>query len=194
MAYEAEAIVTERMRTKQRILQMALELFCAEGFEGASLRQLGDRMNFTAAALYYHFDSKADILHAVVAPLLDDLDKLLDHLQGGTPVTDRQLLADLVDVLLEHRQIVTMLASDVSASRMTGVRERLAAQNQRLIDALAGESPNPERLVRITAALGALRRPLMDLPHLDLAEHRDAILDSATAALKPPARRRQRTK
>jgi AcrR family transcriptional regulator len=193
VAYDVEAVVPERMRTRQRILQAALELFCAEGFDGASLRQLADQLQFTPAALYYHFASKADILHAVVAPLLDDLDEVLegDFSTGGRSA-DRQRLSRLIDVLLEHRDIVALLARDVTASRMSGVRERLEAQSARLTDAFAGEERDPARLVRITAALGAVRRPIMDLPHLDLAEHRDTILDSAVAALNPPARRHKR--
>ncbi|CAN5898280.1 TetR/AcrR family transcriptional regulator [soil metagenome] len=194
VAYEPEAVISEGARTRQRILETALELFKAEGFEAASLRQLADRLEFTTAALYYHFGSKADILHGVAAPLLDDLDGLLaDLVNDGRSATGRQILEHLIDVLLRHRTIVAMLASDVSASRTTGVRERLAAQNEKLVNAFAGEDRDPERMIRIVAALGAVRRPLMDLPHLDLTKHCDTILDSATAALDPPARGHQPT-
>ena len=192
MAYDVEAVVPERMRTRQRILEAALELFTAEGFDRASLRQLADQLQFTPAALYYHFASKADILLAVVAPLLDDLDEVLeDDFSTGGRSADRQRLSRLLDVLLDHRDIVTLLARDVTASRMSGVRERLEAQSRQLIKAFAGAGRDPARLVRITAALGAVRRPIMDLPHLDLSDHRDTILDSAVAALNPPAKRRR---
>jgi AcrR family transcriptional regulator len=193
MAYDVEAVVPERMRTRQRILEAALELFRTEGFDGASLRQLADQLQFTPAALYYHFASKADILLAVVAPLLDDLDAVLeDDFSTGGRSADRRRLSRLLDVLLDHRDIVTLLARDVTASRMSGVRERLEAQSRQLIKAFAGAERDPARLVRITAALGAVRRPIMDLPDLDLSDHRDTILDSAVAALNPPAPRRRR--
>ena len=193
MAYDVEAVVPERMRTRQRILEAALELFTAEGFDRASLRQLADQLQFTPAALYYHFASKADILLAVVAPLLDDLDEVLeDDFSTGGRSADRQRLSRLLDVLLDHRDIVTLLARDVTASRMSGVRERLEVQSRQLIKAFAGAERDPARLVRITAALGAVRRPIMDLPDLDLSDHRDTILDSAVAALNPPAKRRRR--
>ena len=119
MAYDVEAVVPERMRTRQRILEAALELFRTEGFDGASLRQLADQLQFTPAALYYHFASKADILLAVVAPLLDDLDAVLeDDFSTGGRSADRRRLSRLLDVLLDHRDIVTLLARDVTASRM----------------------------------------------------------------------------
>ncbi len=194
MAYDLEVPVPEGIRTKRRILETALELFCAHGYEGASLRQLADRMEFTPAALYYHFDSKVDILQGVVAPLLRDIDEMLAEDSGQLDSGGQRLLLErVIDTLLAHRAIVTLLASDVSAARAPGISERLTDQNQRLIDALAGPEPETERLVRITAALGAVRRPLLDLRDVDLSEHREVILESALAALNPPARRRSRT-
>jgi AcrR family transcriptional regulator len=193
VAYDLEVPVPEGVRTKRRILETALELFCAHGYEGASLRQLADRMEFTPAALYYHFDSKVDILQGVVTPLLNGLDEVLaDALDRDDSGGQRLLLERVIDTLLAHRAIVTLLASDVSAARAPGISERLTEQNQRLVDALAGPDPDTERLVRITAALGAVRRPLLDLRDVDLSEHREAILDSALAALNPPAKRRSR--
>ena len=64
--------------TRARILDVALELFSEHGFEGTTLQQIADRLGLTKAALYYHFRSKDDLVRALVAPAITDLDKLLD--------------------------------------------------------------------------------------------------------------------
>ena len=48
----------ERTGTRERIKQVALELFTEQGYEGTSLREIAERLGVTKAALYYHFKSK----------------------------------------------------------------------------------------------------------------------------------------
>ena len=51
--------------TKDRILDIALDLFTEKGFDGTSLREIAEKLGVTKAALYYHFASKDDILMAL---------------------------------------------------------------------------------------------------------------------------------
>jgi AcrR family transcriptional regulator len=51
--------------TRDRILNVALELFTEKGYDGTSLREIAERLGVTKAALYYHFASKDDILMAL---------------------------------------------------------------------------------------------------------------------------------
>jgi len=63
-----------------------MDLFIEKGYDKASLRELAERMGFTKAALYYHFQSKQDILFA----LHERLHSLIDgpiELLGEGPVT-----------------------------------------------------------------------------------------------------------
>jgi AcrR family transcriptional regulator len=55
----------EATSTKERILDVALDLFTEKGFDGTSLREIAERLGVTKAALYYHFASKDDILMAL---------------------------------------------------------------------------------------------------------------------------------
>src|ERR1700728_3155712 len=48
--------------TRERILDIALELFNEKGYENTSLREIAERLGTTKAALYYHFERKQDIL------------------------------------------------------------------------------------------------------------------------------------
>jgi len=44
------------------ILQTAAELFMRQGYRKTSLSAIGERLGMTAAAIYYHFRSKEDLL------------------------------------------------------------------------------------------------------------------------------------
>ena len=56
----------EKQKTKQRILDAALELFSTQGFEATSIAQIADAVGVRKASLYSHFDSKQDILDRLI--------------------------------------------------------------------------------------------------------------------------------
>jgi AcrR family transcriptional regulator len=56
-----------RTDTRQRILEVAAQLFSERGFAGTSIRDIADALGVTKAALYYHFPSKDAILEELVA-------------------------------------------------------------------------------------------------------------------------------
>ena len=71
--------------TRERILDIALELFSEQGYDKTSLRDIAERLGTTKAALYYHFERKEDILlelhlrlHVFGRELLDELEQLPD--------------------------------------------------------------------------------------------------------------------
>ena len=89
---------------------MALDLFIEQGFDGTSLRQIAEQLGVTKAALYYHFESKEDILMALHMRLhefgTDALAKM-----GDEPVTLEQwgaLLDQIVDQMLAQRKLFLM--------------------------------------------------------------------------------------
>ena len=76
-------------RTRERILDIALELFVEQGYDKTSLRDIAERLGTTKAALYYHFERKEDILlelhlrlHALGRETLEQLEQLLEDGRG----------------------------------------------------------------------------------------------------------------
>ena len=53
-------------RTKERILETALELFAQNGYLGTSMNDIARQLGFTKAALYKHYTSKQEILDKIV--------------------------------------------------------------------------------------------------------------------------------
>ena len=66
--------------TRERILDVALDLFIEQGYDKTSLREIAEPLGVTKAALYYHFAAKEDILlalhlrlHELARPVLAQL-------------------------------------------------------------------------------------------------------------------------
>jgi AcrR family transcriptional regulator len=102
--------VDAKVDTRERILDVALDLFTEQGYDGTSLREIAEQLGVTKAALYYHFESKEDILRALHMRLHDfGRDALLK--MGEEPVTLElweQLLDQIVGQMLGQRKIFLM--------------------------------------------------------------------------------------
>lgn len=57
-------------KTKEKILDAALEAFASSGYEATSMREIAGKLGFGKSALYKHYESKEDIWNA----LLDEME------------------------------------------------------------------------------------------------------------------------
>jgi AcrR family transcriptional regulator len=107
---EAAPLVDAKSDTRQRILDVALDLFTDQGYDGTSLRQIAEQLGVTKAALYYHFESKEDILMALHMRIHDfGRDALLRI--GDEPVTLElweELLNQVLGEMLAQRKLFLM--------------------------------------------------------------------------------------
>jgi len=147
--------------TRERILDVALDLFIEQGFDGTSLRQIAEQLGVTKAALYYHFESKEDILLALHMRLhafgRDALARM-----GTEPVTLGQwaeLLDLLVDQMLAQRKIFLLHERNQAAfeklHRKDHDAEHEDIQNQLRLVLADPRLPLRDR-VRMAASVGVL--------------------------------------
>lgn len=52
--------------TKEKILETALELFAAKGYEAVSVSDIAGKLGMTKGALYKHYTNKQDILDSII--------------------------------------------------------------------------------------------------------------------------------
>ena len=170
----------------RRIARLALARFRVSGYVGTSIADLAGALGVSKAAIYYHYRSKDTLLHRLVDPLLDAIDACIhDH---TTPApTPRQLLGAYLTVLLDHREVVPLVATDVAVLNHPSIGPRLRAQNQQLQSLLTAPDTSALARLRAEAALGAIWRPLIAEPPLDLTDptHQHTLIDAALAALQP---------
>jgi AcrR family transcriptional regulator len=173
-------------RMDRRIAQLALARFRVSGFVGTSIADLAGALGVSKAAIYYHYRSKDTLLHHLVDPLLDAIDACLqDH---HTPArTPRQLLDAYLAVLLAHREVVPLIATDVAVLNHPSIGPRLRTQNHQLQSLLTTPDTSVAARLRAEAALGGIWRPLIAEPPLDLTDpaHQHILVDAAVATLQP---------
>lgn len=93
---------------RERVVRAALALLDEVGLDGLTLRRLAQDLGVKAPALYWHFASKADLLHEMAATMLRDLvdgEAWDEATLAGSPWGDcvRDSATNLRRMLLTHR-------------------------------------------------------------------------------------------
>lgn len=142
--------------TKERIQQVALELFVLHGYEKTSLREISDRLGITKAALYYHYASKQELLKSLTQPLIDEFEVVV----AGDPEPEA-LLRSYIDLLHRHQAVFQLVANDHASLAAAELVERSVKLRRNLVRQLAGPDPQPADYVRASAAFGAISQGYM---------------------------------
>ena len=144
--------------TRQRILDIAVDLFIEQGYAGTSVRDISERLGMTKGSLYYHFASKEDVLTALVTPLVEDLDGFLVAADSMTHVSSeavRGLVEHLVGLLDKHGVLLRSLMGDPSVLHGLAMKSAMPYRILRVQRALAA-SDDPADLLRGRCALGVI--------------------------------------
>src|ERR1700759_3285902 len=180
--------------TRERILDVALELFTEQGYDKTSLRQIAEPLGFTQAAIYYHFAAKEDILVALHMRLHELARPVLEQLaaQEG-PSGWAAVLRGLVDVVQANRGLFVLHQRNQTAlaglhiKGHDGDHEEIGQQFRLIL----GNPAIPARdRVRLSCALGALLSFLMamnDLGDLSPETYGDLLREAISDLLEPRA-------
>ncbi|HET6707863.1 TetR/AcrR family transcriptional regulator [Amycolatopsis sp.] len=169
--------------TKQRILDVARDLFTSQGVQRTSLQDIADRLGITKPALYYHFPSRDDLVRSIVQPLFDDGEKFLldQEARGDAPV--RELVEGFFDFNYRHRADVVMLLSELPTLADLGLVDRVLAWRTRLTALICGPAPALDQQVRAILALGGLQDVCMQFPDVPVEELKAAAVAGVLDAL-----------
>jgi AcrR family transcriptional regulator len=151
----------EALSTRERILNVALDLFIEKGFDKTSLREIAEQLGFTKAALYYHFASKDDILMALHMRIHEFGREALQNLQvdAVTLPAWAALLDQLIDQMLAQRKIFLLHERNQAAfeklhrEEHDAEHEDFQAQFQRV---LADPRIPVRDRIRMAASFGAI--------------------------------------
>jgi AcrR family transcriptional regulator len=147
--------------TRERILDVALELFVEQGYDNTSLREIAERMGFSKAALYYHFPSKEAILfslhlrlHALGHEGFDQLDADLMEPAKWADVFDA-----MFDAMLDNRALFLLHTREHAA--LEKIHEQSHAEEHAdLQEKMQRVLANPDlplaQRVRLGCAMGAV--------------------------------------
>jgi AcrR family transcriptional regulator len=96
----------------ESLLAVAVAVFNERGYDGTSMETLAQRLGITKSSIYYHVDSKEDLLRLALDRALDGLSEAAAEAEDpGLPAIERleRLVARSVDVLVDRLPYVTLL-------------------------------------------------------------------------------------
>lgn len=117
------SLVTTRQRpktqtrgedTRRRILAAALDIFAAEGYEGASTRHLAERAGVNLPAIQYYFGSKEGLYRAVIGDIVDQTEAHMAPLapKVSAAIADQNTQpAELLELLCEMLESFVILVT-----------------------------------------------------------------------------------
>ena len=144
--------------TRQRLIDVAVDLFTRHSFAGTSLQMIADEMGFTKAAIYYHFRTREELLAAVVEPIFDELSG--SHRRRGAQRSANaradHMLRGYAELAVANRALVSVLACDPSVTTLLREQPHWSQLISRQLALLAGDEADPGGLIKATVALAGI--------------------------------------
>ena len=117
---------SKSMKTRERILQAADELFGMVGFESTTTREIVERSGVNKATMYYHFSGKQELLECLLDDYYERLNRSLQTaLQEGEDLKARliNVIDGYMDFLAENRNFMLIVQREAASGRFV---ERMA--------------------------------------------------------------------
>ncbi|MDF4254176.1 MULTISPECIES: TetR/AcrR family transcriptional regulator [unclassified Streptomyces] len=174
-----------RGNTRQRIQDIALELFAERGYEKTSLREIAEQLGVTKAALYYHFKTKEDLVTSLFEDLVlgpaDEVIAWAEARQPTTLETKLEILNRYSACISKATPLVRFMHENQAALRELSVGEQMKARMFTLLKLIKDEDAALSDQVRCSSALFTMHSSLFALESsgAGVEEKRRAALEVA---------------
>ena len=175
-----------RARTRRHILDAARDLVGASGPTGLSLREVARRSDYSPAALYEYFESKQELMAALLSEGFTELTEVMDGTAPDSPPEQRlvAVATAYIQFAIAHPELIELIfvRSESTASsleRVLGERNHYTILRE-LTAAILGDELDPVVVDARTYALWAQVHGLA-LLRITFLKNFDADLDSADA-------------
>ncbi|MCZ4608118.1 TetR/AcrR family transcriptional regulator [Streptomyces chartreusis] len=173
-----------RGNTRQRIQDVALELFAEQGYEKTSLREIAERLEVTKAALYYHFKTKEEIIVSLFEDLTKPIEELIDwgRQQPHTLETKQEIVRRYSEALAGASPLFRFMQENQATVRELSIGETFKDRMLGMRDIIIDPDADLVDQVRCISALFTMHAGMFVLKDLegDPEEKRKAILEVAT--------------
>ncbi|WP_327407141.1 TetR/AcrR family transcriptional regulator [Streptomyces sp. NBC_01288] len=178
---------TKRQRrgdTRQRIQDVALELFAEQGYEKTSLREIAEHLDVTKAALYYHFKTKEEILVGIFEDLTKPIEDLIEWGRGQphTLETKQEIVRRYGDALDGATPLFRFMQENQATVRDLRIGERFKERMRGLREIVIDPEASLVDQVRSLSAIFTLHAGMFAVQDLegDPEDKRKAVLEVAT--------------
>lgn len=172
--------------TRDRIQQVARELFRQKGVQRTSLQDIADRLGITKPALYYHFSSREELVRSIIQPLIDEGERFVserERRRKSSRATPRELVEGYFDFHFKHRADLVLVVAELTTLADLGLIDRMLAWRERLSKLVWGARPTLEQSARAVIAFGGLQDCCLQFPDARYGDLRGAAVKGAMAAL-----------
>src|SRR4051812_27558552 len=143
--------------TREKILEVACRRFSEQGYDGTSLREIAEDLGFTKAALYYHFQSKDQIIQALLAPMEGLVADLLERLTAATDIAGwRDALFWIIDRMHENIDLFLLVERNRAAFDQLEFATQHGTLQKQVDAAVRSISDDITDQIRMVTALSAV--------------------------------------
>ncbi|GED85587.1 TetR/AcrR family transcriptional regulator [Streptomyces sp. NPDC091412] len=172
-----------RGNTRQRIQDVALELFAEQGYEKTSLREIAERLDVTKAALYYHFKTKEEILVSLFESLTRPMEELIEwgRRQPHTLETKQEIVRRYDQALADAAPLFRFMQENQATVRELRIGDAFKDRMRGLRDIIIDPGANLADQVRCVSAIFTLHAGMFVMQDIegDPEERRKAVLEVA---------------
>lgn len=128
---------------RREIMQVAAELFAADGYGSVSMRKIAQRIGYTPMSIYLHFADKADLLDCICEEAFADLYRRFELVDSEIGDPGERLKAGMqtfIDFAVENPSYyrAIFIRRGETMPRRDRIRERTAALKRRQVAAFLG--------------------------------------------------------
>jgi AcrR family transcriptional regulator len=121
------------MDNRSLILNCALDLFAARGYDAVGVQEIAEAASITKPTLYHYFGSKAGLMEALLVqyhdPLTANLQQASEY-HGDLPLTLEKIARAYFDYALQHPVYYRMQIALVFSPRQSEAHRMISARNE----------------------------------------------------------------
>ncbi|MGE2722454.1 TetR/AcrR family transcriptional regulator [Mycolicibacterium celeriflavum] len=180
--------------TRQRLIDVAIELFKRHSVAGTSLQMISDELGLTKSAIYHHFRTRDELLAAVMEPLITEVAALVDAAEAhrGARARADRMLAGYAAIAASNRELLPLLTGDPGVVALLRARPDWGAVIERQMALLADVEPGPGGRVKAAVVMSGIAAAAgQDYGDIDEATLREKLIAAGrrTLGLRAPLRR-----
>jgi AcrR family transcriptional regulator len=172
-----------RSGTRQRIQEVARDLFLQQGVQRTSLQDIADKLGITKPALYYHFPSREDLVRSILVPLIEEGEQFVADQESRDGIDAREVLEGYFDFHYRHRQDMVLVLAELTMLAELGLIDKVLAWRDRLGKLVFGPRPTLAQSTRAVVAFGGLQDCCLQFPDTPYKALRATSVEAALAAL-----------
>lgn len=107
------SIIVAHEKRRQEILERALDVFMAEGFENTTFQKIADRCGITRTTLYIYFKNKREIFNYSIKQLMGGVERDIVLMRQDTSLNHLEKLIKVICMIIDRLEENRLLLSVV---------------------------------------------------------------------------------